>query len=93
MGQEGKMEMIIATIGAITGVAGLIISVFVVRWQAKIQAKSDRMAFLSNVIFNSTIDRASRQPFYDEYIAKNGNGPVVEFWLREGQKEQAAISK
>ena len=87
------MEMIVATVGAITGVAGLIISVFVVRWQAKIQAKSDRMAFLSNVIFNSTIDRASRQPFYDEYIAKKGNGTVVKFWLVEGRKEQLADNK
>jgi hypothetical protein len=45
------------------------------------------------VIFDTTIDRASRQPFYDEYIAKKGNGTVVKFWLIEGQKEQAANSK
>jgi hypothetical protein len=45
------------------------------------------------VIFDTTIDRASRQPFYDEYIAKKGNGTVVKFWLIEGRKEQASDSK
>jgi hypothetical protein len=74
-------------------VAGLLVAILVVRWQAKVQAQSDRLAFLSNVIFDTTIDRASRQPFYDEYIAKKGNGTVVKFWLIEGKKEQTANNK
>jgi hypothetical protein len=81
--------MITGIAGAIIGTAGLILATFV----AIKQARNDRLAFLSNVIFNTTIDRTSRQPFYDEYIAKKGNGPVVEFWLIEGKKEQAANSK
>jgi len=80
------MDNILGLIGAISGMAGLLISVLVVRWQMKVQEKNDRMAFLTNVIFDTTIDRESRQPFYDEYIAKKGNGTVVKFWLLEGKK-------
>ncbi|GBU28176.1 hypothetical protein R84B8_01734 [Treponema sp. R8-4-B8] len=78
------MEGILATVGAITGVLGLALAVFVtVR-----QNRNDRLNFLSNVIFDTTIDRESRQPFYDEYIAKKGNGTVVKFWLIEGKKQR-----
>jgi hypothetical protein len=52
------------------------------------QDKKDRLAFLSNVIFDTSIPRESRQPFYDEYIAKEGNGPVVRFWLSEREREK-----
>jgi hypothetical protein len=82
------MDNILGLIGAISGVAGLLISVLVVRWQMKVQEKNDRMAFLTNVIFDTTIDRESRQPFYDEYIAKKGNGTEVKFWLLEGKKQR-----
>jgi hypothetical protein len=87
-GQEGTMD-ILSIVGAITGVLGLGLAIFV----AVRQSRNDRLAFLSNVIFDTTIDRVSRQPFYDEYIAKKGNGTVVKFWLIEGRKEQAADSK
>jgi hypothetical protein len=80
---------ILSIVGAITGVLGLELAILV----AIKQSKNDRLAFLSNVIFDTTIDRSSRQPFYDEYIAKKGNGTVVKFWLIEGKKEQAADSK
>jgi hypothetical protein len=93
IGQEGKMEMIIATVGAITGVAGLIISVFVVRWQVKVQAKSDRMTFLADRIFDITIPRELRLPFYEEYISRKGNGTAVKFWLLEETRERAAAIK
>ena len=83
------MDKIIGIVGMIMGIFGTVLATVV----AIKQAKNDRLAFLSNVIFNTTIDRASRQPFYNEYIAKKGNGAVVEFWLIEGQKEQAALSK
>jgi len=82
------MDNILGLIGAISGVAGLLISVLVVRWQMKVQEKNDRMAFLTNVMFDTTIDRESRQPFYDEYIAKKGNGTVVKFWMLEGKKQR-----
>jgi len=76
------MEGILAAVGAITGILGLALAVFV----AVRQNRNDRLNFLSNVIFDTTIDRESRQPFYDEYIAKKGNGAVVKFWLIEGKK-------
>ena len=63
------------------------------RRQAELERKQDekdRLAFLSNVIFDTTIPRESRQAFYDEYISKQGNGPVVRFWLLEGAKEKIA---
>jgi len=82
------MDNTLGLIGAITGVASLLVAVLLVRWQLKVQEKKDRLAFLSNVIFDTTIDRESRQPFYDEYISKNGNGTVVKFWLLEGKKQR-----
>jgi hypothetical protein len=87
-GQEGGMESILALIGAISGVAGLLVAVLVVRWQAKIQARSDRMAFLSDRIFDVSIPRNLRQPFYEEYIPMKGNGTAVKFWLMEGEMEK-----
>jgi len=83
------MEGILAVVGAITGVLGLLLAVFV----AIRQNRNDRLAFLSNVIFDTTIDRESRQPFYDEYIAKKGNGTVVKFWLIEGKKQREMASQ
>jgi hypothetical protein len=83
------MESILAVVGAITGILGLLLAVFV----AVRQNRNDRLAFLSNVIFDTTIDRESRQPFYDEYIAKKGNGTVVKFWLIEGKKQKEVTSQ
>jgi hypothetical protein len=95
-GQEGGMENISGFIGAITGVTALLVSVLVVRWQAKVQARSDRMAFLSDRIFDVSIPRNLRQPFYEEYISMKGNGTAVKLWLMEGEmekKKQAASGK
>ena len=78
------MVLIIALIGAFAGIAGMVLACIV----AVRQPKNDRLAFLSNVIFDTTIPRESRQPFYDEYIAKRGNGTVVKFWLLEGQRDK-----
>jgi hypothetical protein len=94
--QEGEMENILGLIGAITGLAGLLVSVFVVRWQTKVQAqemaierarndRSERLAFLSDRIFDISIPRNLRQPFYEEYISMKGNGTAVKFWLMEGE--------
>jgi len=90
------MENTLGIIGAITGAVGLLvsivsvlISVLVVRWQAKVQARSDRMAFLSDRIFDISIPRNLRQPFYEEYISMKGNGTAVKFWLMEGEMKSA----
>ncbi|GHU84245.1 hypothetical protein FACS189473_0990 [Spirochaetia bacterium] len=47
----------------------------------KEQDLKDRLTFLTQVIIDKDIPRESRQPFYEEYIAKGGNGTVVKFWL------------
>ena len=82
------MENTLGIIGAITGVVGLLVSVItvlvsvhIVRWQAKVQARSDRLSFLSDRIFDISIPRELRQPFYEEYISMKGNGTAVKFWL------------
>ncbi|MHC6203959.1 hypothetical protein ACYULU_12290 [Breznakiellaceae bacterium SP9] len=49
--------------------------------EAARQELRDRLAFLMQVIIDKDIPRESRQPFYDEYIAKGGNGTVIKFWL------------
>ena len=83
------MEMIIALIGAITGILGLAIAIVVAIVQGKIQAKTDRMIFLADRIFDITIPRELRLPFYEEYLSRKGNGTTIKFWMLEGQKEQA----
>jgi hypothetical protein len=97
-GQEGEMENSLGIIGAITGAVGLLVSVIsvlvsvqVVRWQAKVQARSDRLSFLSDRIFDISIPRELRLPFYEEYISMKGNGTAVKFWLMEEkmQREKA----
>ncbi|GHV73380.1 hypothetical protein AGMMS49940_06820 [Spirochaetia bacterium] len=49
--------------------------------EAARQELRDRLTFLMQVIIDKDIPRESRQPFYDEYIAKGGNGTVLKFWL------------
>jgi hypothetical protein len=92
--QEDKMENILGIIGTITGVLGLLVSVLltllVTRWQAKVQARSDRMAFLADRIFDVSIPRNLRQPFYEEYISMKGNGTAIKFWLMEGEMKNKA---
>ena len=84
--QGYNMETILGMIGAITGILGLMVAIFVAVRQVFAEKRYEadaRLAFLSNVIFDTTIPRESRQPFYDEYISKKGNGTVVKFWLLE----------
>ena len=92
------MELILGVIGTITGVAALIATVVIhyryERITAEQERKNDerqRLLFLSSVIFDTSIPRESRQPFYDEYIAKQGNGPVIKFWLSEVEKEKRLL--
>ncbi|GHV73379.1 hypothetical protein AGMMS49940_06810 [Spirochaetia bacterium] len=49
--------------------------------EAARQELRDRLTILMQVIIDKDIPRESRQPFYDEYIAKGGNGTVLKFWL------------
>ena len=71
----------------------VLLTVLVTRWQVKVQARSDRMAFLTDRIFDTSIPRELRLPFYEEYISMKGNGTAVRFWLAEEIRERAAISK
>jgi len=115
------MESVLSLIGAICGIVGVaasvaavLVSVFIIRWQAREHAKelaqereerakereahakelakereelarSNRLAFLSDRIFDISIPRELRLPFYEEYISMKGNGTAVKFWLMEGE--------
>ena len=48
-----------------------------------------RLAFLSDRIFDLSIPRDLRLPFYEEYISMKGNGTAVRFWLAEESKARA----
>ena len=85
------MENILGIIGTITGVLGLSLAVSATigqARQAKQQARTDRLMFLADRIFDSSIPRELRQPFYEEYISMKGNGTAVKFWLLEGEREK-----
>ncbi|GHU12487.1 hypothetical protein FACS1894161_0820 [Spirochaetia bacterium] len=47
----------------------------------KAQDLKDRLFFLAQLIIDRDIPRESRQIFFDEYIAKGGNGSFVRWWL------------
>jgi hypothetical protein len=78
---------ILAVIGAITGVLALGLTILL----AVRQSRNERMTFLADRIFDITIPRELRLPFYEEYISKKGNGTAVKFWLLEETREKAAI--
>jgi serine phosphatase RsbU (regulator of sigma subunit) len=52
------------------------------------KVRSDRLMFLADRIFDSSIPRELRQPFYEEYISMKGNGTAVRFWLLEAEREK-----
>jgi hypothetical protein len=58
--------------------------------QAQEKARSDRLTFLADRIFDSSIPQELRQPFYEEYISMKGNGTAVKFWLLEAEREKKA---
>jgi hypothetical protein len=94
------MENTLGIIGTITGILGLALAVFIAIMQAKEQkrhaqeleiqkqeqARNNRLMFLADRIFDSSIPRKLRQPFYEEYISMKGNGTAVRFWLLEGER-------
>jgi len=51
-------------------------------------ARNNRLMFLADRIFDSSIPRELRQPFYEEYISMKGNGTAVRFWQLEGEREK-----
>jgi hypothetical protein len=93
---------IITIIVGICGIAGFVLSIINANRQAKTEqthaeelkiqaqekARSDRLMFLADRIFDSSIPRELRQPFYEEYISMKGNGTAVRFWLLEGEREK-----
>ena len=56
--------------------------------QKKEMAKTNRLMFLADRIFDPTIPRELRLPFYEEYLSMGGNGTAVKFWLIEGEREK-----
>ena len=94
------MALILGLIGTLTGVIALIATIVIQHRYEQLSAaqerkseERERLLFLASVIFDTDIPRESRQAFYDEYIAKKGNGPVVKFWLLEGEKGKKALEK
>ena len=86
-----------STIGTIIGVLGFALAVFIAVRQvqtekrnAKELARTNRLTFLADRIFDPTIPRELRLPFYEEYLAMGGNGTAVKFWLIEGEREKKA---
>ena len=60
--------------------------------QKQEKARNDRLMFLADRIFDSSIPRELRQPFYEEYISMKGNGTAVRFWLLEGEREKKQLT-
>ncbi|GHV40723.1 hypothetical protein AGMMS49546_15180 [Spirochaetia bacterium] len=70
--------------GVTLGLFGSVFSVvqfFYQRHKDKKQDLKDRLFFLAQLIVDRDIPRESRQIFFDEYIAKGGNGSFVKWWL------------
>jgi hypothetical protein len=85
------MENVLGIIGTITGVLGLFLALFIAVRQVQSderQKRNDRLMFLADRIFDSSIPRELRQPFYEEYISMKGNGTAVRFWLLEGERDK-----
>jgi len=89
-----------STIGTIIGVLGFALAAFVAVRQvqtekrnAKELARNNRLIFLADRIFDPTIPRELRLPFYEEYLSMGGNGTAVKFWLIEGEREKKQNSR
>ena len=92
------MENTLGLIGTIIGALGFALAMFVAVMQAKEQkrnaqeqARNNRLMFLADRIFDSSIPRELRQPFYEEYISMKGNGTAVRFWLLEAEREKKLL--
>ena len=88
-----------STIGTIIGILGFALAAFVALRQvqtekrnAKELERTNRLIFLADRIFDPTIPRELRLPFYEEYLSMGGNGTAVKFWLIEGEKEKKQLA-
>ena len=55
--------------------------------------RTNRLMFLADRIFDPTIPRELRLPFYEEYLSMGGNGTAVKYWLIEGEREKKQLAK
>ena len=87
------VSIIAGIIGIITGVLGLTFTVISNKRNTKELARTNRLMFLADRIFDPTIPRELRLPFYEEYLSMGGNGTAVKFWLIEGEREKKQNSR
>jgi hypothetical protein len=80
-----KTGIVAGVFGIIIGVSDFIYSILLSRRQRKV----DRLYFLTNLIVDKDIPHRSRQIFFDEYIAKGGNGSFVKFWYDEEKEAES----
>jgi len=83
------MENTLSIVSLIIAALGFALAVFI----AVRQKRTNRLMFLADRIFDPTIPRELRLPFYEEYLSMGGNGTAVKFWLIEGEKEKKQNSK
>jgi len=57
---------------------------------AQEKARTERLMFLADRIFDPYIPKEFKLPFYEEYISMKGNGTAVRFWLLESEREKKA---
>ena len=88
-----------STISTIIGVLGFALAAFVALRQvqtekrnAKELERTNRLIFLADRIFDPTIPRELRLPFYEEYLSMGGDGTAVKFWLIEGEREKKQLA-
>ena len=82
------MDNILSIVSLIIAASGFALAAFV----AVRQKRTNRLMFLADRIFDPTIPRELRLPFYKEYISMNGNGTAVKFWLLEGEREKKQLA-
>jgi len=81
------MDNILSIVSLIIAALGFALAAFV----AVRQKRTNRLMFLADRIFDPTIPRELRLPFYEEYLSMGGNGTAVKYWLIEGEREKKAI--
>ena len=81
--------VIVSIIGGMCGIAGFALSIIATNRQKR----TDRLMFLADRIFDSSIPRELRKPFYEEYISMKGNGTAVKFWLLEGEMQRGSLPR
>jgi hypothetical protein len=83
--------IIVSIIGGICGITGFVLGIINTIRQTKDLARNNRLMFLADRIFDSSIPRELRQPFYEEYISMKGNGTAVKFWQLEAEREKKLL--